>query len=78
MSPRGAWTSAHERRSTPSSAASRLTGNAVVVVSSEIQEVLGLADTVLVISDGRVLQTLPASQIDQHGVLDLVMKGTAA
>jgi len=53
-------------------------GNAVVVVSSEIEEVLGLADTVLVIGDGRLLQTLPASQIDEHGVLDLVMKGTAA
>ncbi len=53
-------------------------GNAVVIVSSEIEEVLGLADTVLIISDGRVLQTLPASQIDEHGVLDLVMKGTAA
>ncbi|MBW9120071.1 sugar ABC transporter ATP-binding protein [Microbacterium trichothecenolyticum] len=53
-------------------------GNAVVIVSSEIEEVLGLADTVLVVADGRVLQTLPASQIDEHGVLDLVMKGTAA
>ncbi|MCR2763085.1 sugar ABC transporter ATP-binding protein [Microbacterium sp. zg.B48] len=53
-------------------------GNAVVIVSSEIEEVLGLADKVLVVSDGRVLETLPASQIDEHGVLDLVMKGTAA
>ena len=53
-------------------------GNAIVIVSSEIEEVLGLADTVLVIADGRVLTTLPASRIDEHGVLDLVMKGTAA
>jgi len=53
-------------------------GNAVVIVSSEIEEVLGLADTVLVIGDGQVLDTLPASQIDEHGVLDLVMKGAAA
>lgn len=53
-------------------------GNALVIVSSEIEEVLGLADTVLVIADGRVLETRPASQIDEHGVLDLVMKGTAA
>ncbi|HET8779116.1 MAG TPA: sugar ABC transporter ATP-binding protein [Agromyces sp.] len=53
-------------------------GNAIVIVSSEIEEVLGLADTVLVIADGRVLQTVPADQIDEHGVLDLVMKGTAA
>ncbi|MGV9767875.1 sugar ABC transporter ATP-binding protein [Microbacterium sp. NPDC003461] len=53
-------------------------GNAIVIVSSEIEEVLGLADTVLVIGDGRVLTTVPASEIDEHGVLDLVMKGTAA
>lgn len=53
-------------------------GHAIVVISSEIEEVLGLADSVLVIGDGRVLTTLPASQIDEHGVLDLVMKGVAA
>ncbi|GAB2843080.1 sugar ABC transporter ATP-binding protein [Microbacterium insulae] len=53
-------------------------GNAIVIVSSEIEEVLGLSDTVLVIAEGRVLETLPASEIDEHGVLDLVMKGTAA
>jgi len=53
-------------------------GNAIVVVSSEIEEVLGLADTVLVIADGDVVTTLPASAIDEHGVLDLVMKGAAA
>jgi len=53
-------------------------GNAIVVVSSEIEEVLGLADTVLVIADGQVLNTVPSAQIDEHGVLDLIMKGAAA
>jgi ribose transport system ATP-binding protein len=53
-------------------------GHAIVIISSEIEEVLGLADTVLVVGDGRVLTSLPASEIDEHGVLDLVMKGTAA
>lgn len=53
-------------------------GNAIVIVSSEIEEVLGLADVVLVVSDGRILETLPARDIDEHGVLELVMKGTAA
>ena len=53
-------------------------GNAIVIVSSEIEEVLGLADTALVIAEGRVLQTVPAAEIDEHGVLDLVMKGAAA
>jgi len=53
-------------------------GTAIIVVSSEIEEVLGLADRVLVIADGTVLTELPAHQIDEPGVLDLVMKGTAA
>lgn len=53
-------------------------GTAIVVVSSEIEEVLGLADRVLVIGDGHILHTTPATEIDEHGVLDLVMKGTAA
>ena len=53
-------------------------GAAVVVVSSEIDEVLGLADRVLVVADGRVVHTGPTDQIDEHGVLDLVMEGSAA
>lgn len=53
-------------------------GTAIVVVSSEIEEVLGLADRVLVIDDGRILAEKPATDITEHGVLDLVMKGSAA
>ena len=53
-------------------------GTAVVIVSSEIEEVLGLADRVLVIAEGRVLTTVRATDIDEHGVLDLVMEGSAA
>ena len=53
-------------------------GAAVLVVSSEIPEVLGLADRVLVISDGRVVHSGPADKIDEHGVLDLVMEGHVA
>ena len=53
-------------------------GVAVVVVSSEIPEVLGLADRVLVIGDGRVLTEAPAGALDEHRVLDLVMEDAAA
>jgi len=53
-------------------------GTAIVVVSSEIEEVIGLADRVLVIADGRVVAEKPAIEIDEHEVLDLVMKGSAA
>ncbi|WP_111766887.1 sugar ABC transporter ATP-binding protein [Nakamurella deserti] len=53
-------------------------GAAVVVVSSEIPEVLGLSDRVLVISDGRVVHQGAAASIDEHRVLDLVMEGSVA
>lgn len=53
-------------------------GVAVVVVSSEVEEVLGLSDNVLVISEGKVVHTGPASEINEHQVLDLVMEGSVA
>src|SRR5215210_1736833 len=53
-------------------------GVAIVVVSSEVDEVLGLSDRVLVISEGRVVHEGPASDIDEHRVLDLVMEGSVA
>ncbi|MFJ2759488.1 sugar ABC transporter ATP-binding protein [Nocardioides sp. NPDC087217] len=53
-------------------------GVAVVVVSSEVEEVLGLADRVLVISEGSVVHEGPATEIDESKVLDLVMEGEVA
>jgi ribose transport system ATP-binding protein len=53
-------------------------GVAIVLVSSEIPEVLGLADRVLVVREGRVVHAGPAADIDEHRVLDLVMEGSAA
>lgn len=53
-------------------------GTAVLIISSEIPEVLGLSDRVLVIAEGRVIHKSLASDIDEHDVLDLVMKGSAA
>ena len=53
-------------------------GTAIVVVSSEIEEVLGLSDRVLIVGEGEILRTTNADDIDEPGVLDLVMKGSAA
>jgi ribose transport system ATP-binding protein len=53
-------------------------GVAVVVVSSEIEEVLGLSDRVLVVGEGLVLHEAPADQLDEHQVLDIIMRGDAA
>jgi ribose transport system ATP-binding protein len=50
-------------------------GVAVLMVSSEVPEVLGLADRVLVVREGRVVHTAPSSELDEGRVLDLVMEG---
>ena len=49
-----------------------------MLVSSEVPEVLGLADRVLVVREGRVVHEAPAAELDEHRVLDLVMEGSAA
>ncbi|GHC58240.1 sugar ABC transporter ATP-binding protein [Streptomyces flavofungini] len=48
-------------------------GLAVLLVSSEVPEVLGLADRVLVLREGQVVHTAPARDLDEHRVLDLVL-----
>jgi ribose transport system ATP-binding protein len=53
-------------------------GVAIVVVSSEVEEVLGLSDRVLVVREGRVVHEGPADELDEAKVLDLVMEGSAA
>jgi ribose transport system ATP-binding protein len=50
-------------------------GVAVLLVSSEVPEVLGLADRVLVVREGRVVREAPATELDEGRVLDLVMEG---
>jgi ribose transport system ATP-binding protein len=53
-------------------------GVAVVVVSSEVPEVLGLADRVLVMREGRVLHEAAAGELTEADVLDMVMEGSVA
>jgi ribose transport system ATP-binding protein len=51
-------------------------GVGVLLVSSEVPEVLGLADRVLVMREGRIVREAPAEQLDEDTVLDLVMAGS--
>jgi ribose transport system ATP-binding protein len=51
-------------------------GVGVLLVSSEVPEVLGLADRVLVMREGRVIHEAPSGELDEHTVLDLVMAGS--
>ena len=48
-------------------------GVALVIVSSDIEEVLGLSDRVLVVADGRVVHEGPSDAIDASGVLDRIL-----
>ncbi|RJL31827.1 sugar ABC transporter ATP-binding protein [Bailinhaonella thermotolerans] len=51
-------------------------GLGVLLVSSEVPEVLGLADRVLVVREGRVIHQADARDLDEHRVLDMIMEGS--
>lgn len=52
-------------------------GVGVLLVSSEVPEVLGLADRVLVLREGRVIRESAATDLRESDVLDLVMSGNS-
>jgi ribose transport system ATP-binding protein len=49
-------------------------GGAVVMVSSELPEVLGMSDRILVMSGGRVAGVLAVADADQPTVMSLAVK----
>jgi ribose transport system ATP-binding protein len=51
-------------------------GVGVLLVSSEVPEVLGLADRVLVMREGRLVHEAAATALDESAVLDLAMAGS--
>jgi ribose transport system ATP-binding protein len=52
-------------------------GIAVLLVSSEVPEVLGLADRVLVIREGHVIHEANAAELEERDVLNMIMEGSA-
>ncbi|HEX6473423.1 MAG TPA: sugar ABC transporter ATP-binding protein [Streptosporangiaceae bacterium] len=52
-------------------------GVGILLVSSEMPEVLGLADRVLVIREGQIIHSAAARDLDEPSVLDMVMEGSA-
>ncbi|MFG1999037.1 sugar ABC transporter ATP-binding protein [Spirillospora sp. NPDC048911] len=52
-------------------------GIAVLLVSSEVPEVLGLADRVLVIREGHLIHEAATSDLDEGRVLEMIMEGSA-
>jgi ribose transport system ATP-binding protein len=53
-------------------------GVGVLLVSSEVPEVLGLSDRVLVMREGSIIHEASATEIDESQVLDMIMEGSAA
>ena len=53
-------------------------GVAVVMVSSELPEVLGMADRVLVMREGRIVAEIPRAQATENSVMFAAMGQEAA
>ena len=51
-------------------------GLGVLLVSSEVPEVLGLADRVLIMREGSVIHEAPGGALDEETVLDMIMAGS--
>ena len=52
-------------------------GKSVIVVSSELLEVLKLSDRVLVVRDGRIVAELNKDEVNQETIMQYAMGGSA-
>jgi L-arabinose transport system ATP-binding protein len=50
-------------------------GIGILLISSEMPELIGLADRVLVMAGGRITGELPAEQLNEQSILALSMPG---
>jgi ABC-type sugar transport system ATPase subunit len=51
-------------------------GTAVIVISSELVEVLGLSDRILVMADGRIVGELSHDDASEEAVLRLITRAS--
>jgi rhamnose transport system ATP-binding protein len=52
-------------------------GYAIILISSEMPEILGMADRIVVMCGGRITGTLPREGATQERILDLAMDKSA-
>jgi len=52
-------------------------GAAVIMISSDLEEVLGVADRLAVMHEGRLAGVLPRAQADEESVMQLAVGGAA-
>ncbi|GAA4821090.1 sugar ABC transporter ATP-binding protein [Nocardioides caeni] len=48
-------------------------GNAVLLVSHHLDEILGVSDTVTVLRDGARVATVPTAEVDKHSLTELII-----
>ena len=71
-SPPAASTSAPSTRSTRSSTGSRPRARAIIVISSELPELLGICDRIYALSEGRITGELPIEEANPEALLKLM------
>jgi putative multiple sugar transport system ATP-binding protein len=49
-------------------------GKAVIVISSEMQELLGISDRIYVMNEGRFVAEMPTSEASQENIMRAIMK----
>lgn len=49
-------------------------GKAIIMISSELPEILGVCDRIYVMSDGRIVGETPASEASQESIMRFIMK----
>ena len=69
--PSRGWTWAHAAIFTPSYAVSRHKGAGVIVISSEVEELPGLCDRVLIMVEGRIAGELIGEEISKEALLHM-------
>jgi len=50
-------------------------GMSIIMISSELPEVLGMSDRIYVISEGRVTGELPIEEATQERIMEMATKG---
>jgi putative multiple sugar transport system ATP-binding protein len=51
-------------------------GKAVLMISSELPELLGMCDRIYVMADGRIVGELPRAEASQEIIMDMIMQAS--
>ena len=74
MNPHAALTWVPSMKSTASSTSLAEEGKAVIVISSEMPELLGISDRIYVMNDGKFVAEMPAKEATQEKIMRAIMK----